>query len=109
VSLHRPSDQVPPGEQAGRLSGTEEIRRAARDLPVATGTLACPACDAPVGPEDRPLAPREPLRCGFCAHQGVVRDFLTLGEPTRPTHVVVRITPASRITITPRRARARRP
>jgi hypothetical protein len=108
VSLHRPSDQVPPGERSGRLSGTEEIRRAARELPVATGTLACPACDAPVGVEGRPLTPREPLRCGFCAHAGVVRDFLSLGEPTRPTHVVVRISASTRITITPRRGRARR-
>jgi hypothetical protein len=37
-----------------------------------------------------------------------VRDFLSLGEPTRPTHVVVRISASTRITITPRRGRARR-
>lgn len=105
MSLHRPSDQGPPGEAVGRLSGTEEIRRIGRAAPVATGTLACPSCDAPVGFAGRPLAPRDALTCGFCAHAGTVRDFLALGEPTRATHVVVRISAASRPVIAPRPGR----
>lgn len=103
MSLHRRSDQGPPGESVGRLSGTEEIRRIGREAPVAIGTLACPACDAPVGLPGRPLAPREFLSCGFCAHAGRVRDFLALGEPTRATHVVVRIRADSRPVVGPRR------
>lgn len=103
MSLHRPSDQGPPGESVGRLSGTEEIRRVGREAPVAVGTLACPSCDAPVGLSARPLTPGEVLACGFCAHTGRVRDFLALGEPTRATHVVVRIRPGSRPTVAPRR------
>jgi hypothetical protein len=108
VSLHRPSDQGPPGESVGRLSGTEEIRRIGREAPVATGTLACPSCDAPVGLAERPLTPREALTCGFCAHAGPVRDFLSLGEPTRATHVVVRISAGSRVAIAPRASRPAR-
>lgn len=105
MSLNRPSDDGRPGEALGRLSGTEEIRRVGREAPVAAGTLACPACDAPVGLAGRPLAPRDPLTCGFCAHAGRVRDFLALGEPTRATHVVVRVSAASRVAITPRPSR----
>jgi hypothetical protein len=37
------------------------------------------------------LAPPEPLDCPLCGHGGAVRDFLTLGEPTRPAHVIVRL------------------
>jgi hypothetical protein len=88
VSLHR-SD--PSGERpAGRLAGSTELRPATRAAPVAVGTLACPACDAPVWPGG-PLAPADPLACPVCDQGGAVRDFLTLGEPTRAAHVVVRI------------------
>jgi hypothetical protein len=31
------------------------------------------------------------MACGFCGVAGTVRDFLALGEPTRPTRVVVRV------------------
>jgi hypothetical protein len=31
------------------------------------------------------------MSCGFCGHDGALRDFLSLGEPTRPTRVVVRV------------------
>jgi hypothetical protein len=37
------------------------------------------------------MSPADDLSCGFCGHAGAVRDFLSLGEPTRPTHVVVRL------------------
>jgi len=39
------------------------------------------------------------MRCPFCAHRGAVRDFLSLGEPTRPTRVEVRIVTPDRIRI----------
>jgi hypothetical protein len=89
VSLHRPFDAGEP-EPVGRTAGTEEIRRVTRSAPLATGTLACPGCDAPVVPA-APLGPSDPVACPFCAHGGPVRDFLVLGEPTRPTRVVVRV------------------
>jgi hypothetical protein len=37
------------------------------------------------------MSPADPMSCGFCAHAGPLRDFLSLGEPTRPTRVVVSV------------------
>jgi uncharacterized paraquat-inducible protein A len=68
----------------------EEERRAVRSSVLATGTLACPACDAPVSPP-RPMRPDEPLRCPVCDHDAAVRDFLSLARPARPAHVRVRL------------------
>jgi hypothetical protein len=73
-----------------RVAGHHELRRSAGTREMATGTLACPSCDAPVLP-DGVMAPADPMSCGFCGHDGAVRDFLSLGEPTRPTRVVVRV------------------
>jgi len=72
------------------MSGTEEERRVTRSTRIATGTLACPRCDAPVAPA-APLAPSDGLVCPFCLHSGAVRDFLSLAAPTRPARVVVRM------------------
>jgi hypothetical protein len=77
-------------DPVGRRGGQLEVRPG-RSSVVATGTIACPRCDAPVAPGTGPLGLRAPLRCPFCAHGGTVRDFLSLAQPTRPTHVVVRI------------------
>jgi len=66
----------------------EERRSAAGRI---AGTLACPACDAPVALARERMTPAEPLGCPFCGRSGAVRDFLTLGEPTRPARVVVRV------------------
>ena len=74
-----------------KVAGRHERRRTQTSWEMATGTLACPSCDAPVLPSVAPMAPPEPMACGFCQHAGAVRDFLTLGEPTRPTRVVVRV------------------
>ena len=57
----------------------------------AVGTLACPQCDAPVSPGDRPLRPMEPVACPYCGHAGVVRDFLSLATPARPAYVEIRL------------------
>ena len=74
-----------------KVAGRHERRRTQTSWEMATGTLACPACDAPVLPSIAPMSPPDPIACGFCQHVGAVRDFLTLGEPARPTHVVVRV------------------
>ncbi len=78
-----------PGEPVGRASGTAEERRATRSTVLATGTLACPSCDAPVSPGGRALRPAEPMRCPVCARAGAVRDFLSLATPARPARVRV--------------------
>jgi hypothetical protein len=70
--------------------GAELEKRATRSTHVATGTLACPDCDAPIALSG-PVSPTDTLRCPFCGSDGPVRDFLSLTQPTRPTRVVVRI------------------
>lgn len=75
-------------EPVGRI--VHEERRRARTSHVASGTLACPDCDAPVVPA-RPMAPAEAIACPFCDHAAPVRDFLSLASPTRPAHVDVRV------------------
>jgi len=77
-------------EPVGRIAGIEEERKVARSWRMATGTLACPGCDAPVFPAG-PLSPSAPIGCPFCAHRGAVRDFLSLAPPTRPARVDVRV------------------
>ena len=67
----------------------EELRPARRGS-LGTGSLACPRCDAPVALAG-PASPSDPLRCPFCLHAAPLRDFLTLGEPTRPARVEVRV------------------
>lgn len=74
-----------------RIAGIREIRPAEAGTPLAVGTLACPGCDAPVFLGGARRSPADALSCGFCGHDGRVRDFLSLGEPTRPTRVVVRV------------------
>jgi hypothetical protein len=70
--------------------GYEELGRATRSQTLGAGTLACPTCDAPVALAGA-VSPADVLACPFCLHHGLVRDFLSLGEPTRPAHVIVRI------------------
>jgi hypothetical protein len=71
-------------------SGYEE-RRIARSQHLASGTLACPACDAPVAPSERPMSPADAVACPFCDHAGAVRQFLSLSTPGRPARVEVRL------------------
>jgi len=70
---------------------TIEERRPARSSRLASGTLACPRCDAPVALAGRRATPGDALGCPFCAHEGRVRDFLSLATPSRPARVVVRV------------------
>jgi hypothetical protein len=75
------------GERIGRLHEEHRLRSQV----LASGTLACPRCDAPVAPGPRPLSPAAPLHCPFCYHGGAVRDFLSLAAPSRPARVEIRI------------------
>src|SRR5215210_5496224 len=92
VSLQRGIDGSDPVRPApiGRLAETQEERLRAHSWRLGTGTLACPACDAPVAPSAR-LSPADPLGCPFCRHTGAVREFLSLAAPTRPARVEVRV------------------
>ena len=70
-----------------------EPRRSIRPWQLATGTLACPGCDAPVAPGESVLSPADPIGCPFCHRAGAVRDFLSLEAPSRPARVTVTIVP----------------
>jgi hypothetical protein len=82
-----------PRPDASEASGRQIIKwqRAARSDRLADATLACAECDAPVtlGPGRHPIAAA--LTCPFCGHSAPVRDFVSLAQPTRATHVVVRV------------------
>jgi hypothetical protein len=93
VSLHRGLGGPEPvgPDRVGDLGGERELRRVGRAAPVARGTLACPACDAPVALPPGGAAPPDAMACPFCAHAARVRDFLSLGDPTRPARVEVRV------------------
>ena len=71
--------------------GYEELRRSSRVGVLDVGTLACASCDAPVALGERAVAPSETLSCPYCLHTAAVHEFLTLGAPTRPAHVVVKV------------------
>ena len=92
MSLHRGIDGSEPlrPDPIARAAGPEEVRRDRRSWVLATGTLACPDCDAPVLP-DGPLSPADSLACPYCGHGAAVRDFLSLAAPARPARVEVRI------------------
>lgn len=90
----RSSDGAEPirGEALERVTEPAELRRRlAREGHVASGTLACPACDAPVAPGPDGLRPAQPIACPVCAHTGRVREFLSLATPSRAAHVAVRV------------------
>ena len=93
VALHRGIDGSEPlrPEPITRLAGSHEERRSVRSWRLATGTLACPDCDAPVAPAGSPLRPADRIACPYCRSTGFVRDFLSLAAPSRPARVAVRI------------------
>src|SRR5215211_3941788 len=69
----------------------EAERRVARSGHLASGTLACARCDAPVALSPGPVSPTESLSCPFCSYRAPVRDFLSLRSPSRPARVEVRV------------------
>ena len=91
------SDAVRNGDPVTSVDRRQELRRDRRTTHLATGTLACPECDAPVMPAGA-VAPQDALTCPVCAHAGAVRDFLSLATPTRPARVDVRLVPHRRTT-----------
>jgi uncharacterized paraquat-inducible protein A len=74
-----------------RLDGSFEERRETRSARLATGTLACPECDAPVALA-YPLTPADWMGCPYCFHTAPARDFLSLSAPVRPAVVSVTVT-----------------
>ena len=93
MAFHRELDGADPvrSQPVERLSGRHEHRQRGNAWLLATGTLACPACDAPVLPSPGGMSPSDRMSCGFCRAAGAVSDFLSLAEPTRPTRVAVRV------------------
>ena len=94
MALHREIDgsRLPTGpEPVVRLAGPRHRRRDEASWRLAIGTLACPACDAPVAPASGPMSPADAIGCGFCEHAAAVRDFLSLAAPARPARVEVRV------------------
>jgi hypothetical protein len=87
VAFHRRVDEPEPGNQP---AGAYEVRRA-RSSRLASGTLACPLCDAPVAVVGPWLSPADGLACPYCRHTGATREFLSLADPTRPARVAVRL------------------
>lgn len=83
-------DSVRP-EPAGRRDVRIHRYRTFASTVLASGTLACPECDAPIAPPPSGLSPADALGCGFCEHSAAVRDFLSLEPPVRPARVVVRV------------------
>lgn len=59
--------------------GAHEDRQTSRSWRLATGTLACPRCDAPVVLGGRAVSPAADLDCPFCRHTAPLRDFLAGG------------------------------
>lgn len=97
MSLHRAADGSGPvrPQPVERLAGSREIRPDERVLTMATGTFACPQCDAPVLPAG-PMAPADAADCPWCSFSGRVRDFLSLLAPARPARVTVRVVRTAR-------------
>jgi hypothetical protein len=93
VSFQRDFDGSEPArpQPVTRLAGAKADSLVARTGHLASGTLACPLCDAPVALGAARVSPADPLACPFCDHSGTVRDFLSLTSPARPARVAVRV------------------
>ena len=80
VSVFRGIDDGSAERNARTQPGIEERRHAERSGVLATGTLACRRCDAPIDPGARPRLLTELLVCPFCGARGPVRDFNILNR-----------------------------
>jgi hypothetical protein len=96
MAIERGSDPAGP-DHPERVAGWYEERRDARSTTLASGTLACPDCDAPVALASGPAAPSDALACPYCGTAGAVRDFLSLSSPARPARVAVRVVRRGRL------------
>jgi hypothetical protein len=90
MSFLRGVDDWRPGRQ-DPIASAEHEHRPTRSGHLASGSLACARCDAPVALAGS-LSLTDTLTCPFCANQGPVRDFLSLAVPTRPARVELRVT-----------------
>jgi hypothetical protein len=90
VAFQRGSDGADPVRGAGGPHHVEQ--RIRHTTLVATGTFACPHCDAPIPPHV-PIRPVALMICPYCLRSGRARDFLSLDAPSRPARVEVRIVP----------------
>jgi hypothetical protein len=79
----------------------EELRRSVRSSVIASGTLACKHCDAPVAIGDSPRSLTDELTCPYCQHRAPLRDFLSLELPTRPARVVIRVSGLDSVKVVP--------
>lgn len=86
------------GEPVTGPADLHEHRHARAASYLASATLACPRCDAPVALGARGLTPAHHVACPYCDHGGPLRDFLTLGEPTRPMRVELHVVRTRRVT-----------
>jgi hypothetical protein len=64
-----------------------EERRSPRPWHLATGSLACPSCDAPVVLATPRARPTDALQCPFCDCAGALHEFLSLAQPARAPRV----------------------
>jgi hypothetical protein len=96
VGLHRGIDGSEPvrAQPVTRLGRVDAHSRRASVSTLATGTLACPDCDAPVAIAGT-HRPHSALGCPYCGRSGALREFLSLAEPNRPARVEVRVVFAS--------------
>jgi hypothetical protein len=83
------SPQLRPDGRPEELAGLREERRSIRASRLATGSLACPMCDAPAPLLDGPATPATPLWCPYCDHAGRLHEFLSLSPPQRAPRVNV--------------------
>jgi hypothetical protein len=90
MAFQRGTDGSEPIRPVGDLAGAHEDRKAPQGH-LASGTLACPRCDAPVALGSSFVSPADALSCPYCGHAAAVRDFLSLSQPTRPARVAVRV------------------
>ena len=91
MALHREEQDPLQPNRVERLDGRRDRHLAESSWHMATGTLACTECDAPLLPAPGGMSPSDALACGFCGNVALVRDCLSLAEPTRPTRVAVRV------------------
>jgi uncharacterized Zn-finger protein len=90
MGLHRGIDGSEP-VRSGPVGHVDVDPRVARVGTLGSGTVACPACDAPVAIGPVPMRPHQPLSCPYCGRRGALREFLSLAAPTRPARVEVRL------------------
>ena len=83
--------------EAERVAGHHELRRSVGSRAMATGTLAARR-DAPVPPSGV-MSPADPMSCGFCAHAGAVRDFLSWASRRGPPALWSRRRVAGRVAV----------